>query len=367
MDRQAIYDRIKAAETAQISKHPDAATVDTIVTEKAAIQYQKAVRNIFGTDHGTGQLIMPTNPAQIVAKVQEKAGTVSTLKKYARSVRYAALMALSKLLNKADAAQCTGNWHEVERIVSSDIFHAYTVLSQMLPADYRIGWKPKRKRHGKKSSISKLPEDWREQMAKQVHGQFRIPSMVALLTGCRPAEVEKGVLIERIDGALYATIKSAKHTVKAGQEQRRFRIADHPVTKMLMDFMDESNETRHKKLVEVIHGNSLTTHLRAAARKLWPERKESITTYSTRHAISADCKKAIYDGADPDLASKVLGHIVDKTSSYYGALLQSGGISVAPTDVTVPQEVRHKVRERNKQRAIKQGMIKNAKLDTQKS
>lgn len=83
--------------------------------------------------------------------------------------------------------------------------------------------------------------------------------------------------------------------------------------------MNESVETRNEMIVKVTHGNSVTTHLREAGKKLWTGRKESISAYSARHAIASDCKKAIADGADPDLASQVLGHIVDKTASYYGS------------------------------------------------
>lgn len=368
MERKEIYTRIDAAKAAMRPTHPDAATVNTVIEKKTIIQYENTVRNLFGCNPEIGKLIRPKDPQRVIAVLHEKAKTVSTLRKYARSVRHAALKALNALLKKIDTAQRAGQWDEVERIVSSEMFHAYTVLTQMMPADYQVGWEPERKRHGKKSSISQLPDDWREQMAAKVEGQFRIPSIVALLTGCRPAEVERGVLIERIDGALYITIKSAKVTKKAGQEQRRFRIADHPLTNILMDFMDISDETRNRLPVAVNHGNSLTTHLRAKAKALWPARKESITTYSARHALAADCKKAIHDGADPDLVSQVLGHVVDKTASYYGSISQGGGISVAPTDVVVPKEIRHKAKERNKRRAIQRGLIiENALLGNTKS
>lgn len=135
-----------------------------------------------------------------------------------------------------------------------------------------------------------------------------------------------------------------------------------------MDFMDISDETRNRLPVAVNHGNSLTTHLRSKAKALWPARKESITTYSARHALAADCKKAIHDGADPDLVSQVLGHVVDKTASYYGSISQSGGISVAPTDVVVPKGIRHKAKERNKRRAIQRGLIiENGQLGSTKN
>lgn len=195
-------------------------------------------------------------------------------------------------------------------------------------------------------------------MADKVYGQFRIPAIVALLTGCRPAELEKGVLIERVGDHLYATIQGAKVTKKAGQKQRRFRIADHPVTNLLIDIMTKSDETRDAMTVKVECGNSVTTHMRSVGKKLWPGRKETITVYTAQHAMAADCKAVIHEGADPDLVSQVLGHVVDKTASYYGARFQSGGISVAPSKVVVPSEIKQKVRERNHNRAIDRGLLK---------
>lgn len=357
MERQAIYDRIKAAKAALIPTHADGATVNTATSADAASQYEKTVRNLFGTDPAKGKLIAPRDPASVIAAVQT-AGTVATLRKRARSVRYAALKALSALLKLADRAQRAGNWHEVERIVSLNSFYVFTILAQMMPTDYRQGWEPKRRRHGKKGSLLKLPKDWREQMADKVYGQFRIPAIVALLTGCRPAELEKGVLIERVGESLFVTIQGAKVTEKAGQEQRRFRVADHPVTKILMDIMTESETTQHSMPVKVDHGNSVTTHLRSVGKKLWPGRKETITVYTARHAMAADCKAAIHDGADPDLVSQVLGHVVDKTASYYGARFQSGGISVVPSEVVVPNAIKQKVCARNLQRAIERGLLK---------
>ncbi len=367
MERKEIYRRIDAAKAAIKPKHPDAATDKTVVTDKAATQYLNTVRSIFGVDASTGNISISKNSQLIVKDVQDKAKTLSTLRKYARSIRYYALKRLSVLLRKVEDAQRDGNWSEVEKLVSLDIFESYTVLTQMLPSDYRVGWEAERKRRSQKTSITNLPKNWQELLANQVQGQFRIPAIVVLLTGCRPAEVEKGVLIERIDGALYATIKSAKHTDKAGQEQRRFRLADHPVTNILMNAMELSKLTRHMMLVKVSHGNSVTTHLREAAKKLWPRRKESITAYSARHAMAADCKKAVQNGADEDLVSKVLGHVVDKTASYYGTASQSGINSVSPTEVVVPKKIKHKVKLRNNERSKKRGLQKkNIKVASKK-
>jgi len=79
--------------------------------------------------------------------------------------------------------------------------------------------------------------------------------------------------------------------------------------------MDESDATRDVMLVKVEHGNSVTTYMRKIGKKLWPRKKQSITVYTARHAMAADCKAGIHEGIYPDLVSQVLGHVVDKTSS----------------------------------------------------
>ena len=359
MERQEIYDRIKAAKEAMIPSNGDGATKDTVVTEDAQKQYMKEAKRLFGTDPITGKLIAPRAPGPVIAVVHT-AKTLATLRKRARSVRHFTMAILRAALTLADTAQRAGDWGSVERIVTHPEFCSCVTLCKMMPVDYADeGWVAENPRSSKKKSLTGLPPDWRELVAEAADGQFRNAVLVTLLTGCRPAELEKGVLIERIKGGLYATIQGAKVKKNAGQKQRRFRIADHPITNMLMHVMDESDETRNVMLVKVEYGNSVTTNMRKIGKKLWPRKKQSITVYTARYAMAADCKAAIHDGADPDLVSQVLGHVVDKTASYYGARFQSSGISMAPSEVFVPKAIKQKVRARNHQRAVERGLLKN--------
>jgi integrase len=365
MERQALYALINIAKRALQPSHPDGATKDTVVTADAHKQYMKEAKRLFGFNPKTKNLIATEAPELVIAAVRT-AKTLATLRKRARSVRYIAMTILKAGLKEVDTAQRSGDWNKVEQLITHPQFCACVTLAQMMPADYAEGWTAEKPRSSKKKSLTGLPPDWRELVAEAADGQFRNAVLVVLLTGCRPAELEKGVLIERIKGSLYATIQGAKVKHNAGQKQRKFRIADHPITNMLMRVMDESDETRDKLLVEVKHGNSVTTNMRKTGKKLWPKKKQSITAYTARHAMAADCKVAIYDGADPDIVSQVLGHIVDKTASYYGARFQSGGISVAPTELVVPKAIKQKVRARNHHRAVERGLQKaNLKLSSQ--
>lgn len=359
MDKQAIFDRIRQARAAMQPKHPDAATLDTVVTEETAEQYDAVAKRIFGRNPKTGRIIPPHTPDPVIAKIR-RARKKSTLRKYARAVRHTALKNLGTLLKGADQAQRAGNWDEVERIVTHPVFQTYVVLADMMPSDYMQGWTPKGKRKGKKGSLLRLPVDWREMMANESHGQFRIPMLVAFMTGCRPVELEKGILIEQKNGSLHVTIQGAKVTKKSGQEYRRFRLADYPLTDELIAIMNLSEDPL-RMIVKVDCGNSVTTHMRAIGKKLWPKRQETITVYTARHGMAAECKAAIDQGADPDIVSQVLGHIVDETASYYGNRFQAGGHSVLPCEIDVPKPIRHKQRERLAERK------RNGKLPSQKS
>lgn len=347
MDRHEIYQLIEAARTALKPTHIYAKSIEVKVTPDAHEQYMKIAKRILGTNISNNNLIIPIHAASVIETVRS-ARTKSTLRKYARAVRYATSKLLESLLKLIDKSQRAGDWLEVEKLVSSPMMTSLTKLAQMMPAEYGANWEAERRRKGKKSSLLRLPEDWREMMAKKSTGQYRIPMIVALLSGCRPAELEKGVFLEKVGDAVYANIRGAKVTDYAGQEYRKFRLADHPLILELIGIMESNGQS--KMLVKVDKGNSVTTHMREVGRKIWPRRKESITVYTARHAMAADCKAAIAKGADPDLVSQVLGHIVDKTATYYGNRFQSGGTSVVPSEIKVPKDIRHKQRPRSESR-----------------
>ena len=117
----------------------------------------------------------------------------------------------------------------------------------------------------------------------------------------------------------------------AGQPTREFRLADYHVTNKLADFI--SRTCSNHAFIQVEKGDSVTKHMRSVSQKLWPKSKEKITCYTARHGIASDCKSAVAYGADPDLISQILGHVVDKTASFYGNRFQSKGISVVPSNV----------------------------------
>ncbi len=324
-------------------------------SEKSVKDYKKIAKRVFGGyPYKTDEPATPRN-ATVVINTVKQAHKESTLRKMARSVRYVAMQKLRNRVVSANQAERAGSSSEVARIVSHPTFQSLLTLSKMLPADYKQDWTPQALRKSKKISLHKLPKDWREKMAEAApDGLFRLPMLVCLMTGARPAEMEKGVILKREGTKLAAHISGVKVTEHAGQHYRILRIADHPIKELIMKHMDEQQDKNHL-MVRVENGNSLTTFMRALGKKLWPRHKEDITAYSARHAMAADCKKASAAGADSDLTSMVLGHRVDKTRTYYGSIFQSGGISVAPFRVHVPNAIKHTSKARFRQPPSQRG------------
>lgn len=347
MKREDIYQLLAEAKSALATTHPDAKSIKDKVDEKTNTQYEKCVRRIFGVTPLSGNLKLPSDAKSIITKVRESKKK-STLRMYARSVRHISMQILQSKLKDADIAQRQGNWVEVERIVSLPSFKALTKLSPMLPAEYSENWEAESGRKGKKSSLLRLPKDWREQMCVRSKGQFRVPMILCMLTGARPVEFEYGIQLRLTGDSLIVGILGAKVTENAGQKFRVFKLAKHSLTLELIKYL--KFDDKDKALVKVKNGNSITTHMREVGNKIWPRRKESITCYTARHAMAAECKQAVYEGANTDLVSQVLGHVVDKTATYYGNRFQTGGVSVVPSDVNVPRQVRRKTQQRSKER-----------------
>lgn len=351
MQRQDINNVIREARKIAPKRKVDPITGATTanVTPSTDADYKKYAHPIFGLDH-TGKLILPDCPDEIIARVKT-AITASTLKKRATAVRYIAMNQLGKILDDLDVLATLGKWDMVERTVTHAKFKAVMNLAAMYPAEYKESWKPVRPRKGKKNSANGLQEEWLEQLIPTFSGQFKIPATILALTGSRPAELVKGVLLRRNGDQLFAEISGAKVTAHAGQETRVLQI-NHYMKSILLEYMDHQEDTS-QALVKVINGNSLTTHIRAKARRLFQDHEQSITSYTLRHTMASNLKRLVVDGqADPDSVSMLLGHRVDKTATFYGHYSKSSNGGMAPTPVSVTNAIKRKLGKKNEARKI---------------
>ncbi|CAN5243757.1 hypothetical protein BH10PSE16_BH10PSE16_42610 [soil metagenome] len=201
-----------------------------------------------------------------------------------------------------------------------------------------------RPRRSKRKTGPGLPDNWRELLAARLPN-WRQAYLVAAVTGCRPAELAKGVGLAIEDGQLVATIEGAKVGEHAGQPLRSMNWT-LPGTSPLVQQLAEAVQASQGVLT-VSLGNRNTNPARAfsdaireAAARAWPGRKHSITAYSLRHAAASDLKGSGLDAAD---VSAALGHATLATKSTYGHTKGRKGVSVAPEQVQGSRPVRGQV------------------------
>lgn len=193
-----------------------------------------------------------------------------------------------------------------------------------------------------KRRLGGVPIDWREQLSRRLP-RWRIPFLVAAVTGCRPAELVKGVVMEVHGDDLKARITGAKVGLVSGQEWRQLSwnliASTSPLIRQLAAHVRQNGG---KCLVDLGTENinparAFSDGIRAAAKRAWPKRKSTITAYSLRHAAASDMKSSALSS---DEISASLGHVAIATKSSYGQAARGLRSSVAPQKVTAARIVR---------------------------
>ncbi|OIQ97577.1 hypothetical protein GALL_204610 [mine drainage metagenome] len=216
----------------------------------------------------------------------------------------------------------------------------YVKLLEDMPTACPILKSEQKKRTSKRHHMKKLPSDWRQKILNEAIETWSLPIHVLAITGCRPEELKKGIHLEVKNNQLVCRIESSKvkdgkisvrkkipssdevlkRTVNyhAGQKWREiyFDLGKYPMVDAL------AATIRTSASIEIKNASSMTSTIRAIAKKLWPERKKSITAYCFRHALGSDMKSS---GMVLDDISIALGHAVSATRSYYGQAKMSKG------------------------------------------
>jgi hypothetical protein len=193
---------------------------------------------------------------------------------------------------------------------------------------------PTKRRATKRATMPK-GDNWQARVFDAATPAQRPAVAVLWATGCRPAELEKGVDVMRSPaGALVVRIPGAKVSDKAG--------AGQPVRVLVID---ESTEAG-KALSGLLGKDQKRTIQRRAERlnKDFATIRGKIggtaSPYSMRHQIAANLKaEAGPDGADK--VAETLGHRTTRSQSRYGSVrqAQAGGSGVVKAAAT------HKIKE----------------------
>ncbi|WP_394234478.1 hypothetical protein [Pseudomonas anguilliseptica] len=236
------------------------------------------------------------------------------------------------------AHRLLGVLSEIDRELDRDkrrvLRQTMALYSQQLEApqpNYHPASQIHRKRQSKRASLCGLPADWRVLLLARLKPTDRLPAAVLILTGCRPAELRKGVRVRRVGASLEFTIQGAKVSdlTGAGQPERILLINAKAI------LGEEINELLLKKISleggeMVIQDNGQN---RAFEKRLSRAAKRAglsgISAYSLRHQFSADLKGE----AEPDQVSLALGQVSRRSRKRYGHAKQrrsgAGGLLVS--------------------------------------
>lgn len=267
---------------------------------------------------------------------KDHANTANSFYKYTAAWKYYWGEELRKLLMQANHQLQTDRiaWNET----ITTIMAVMAVLEPYLTGSFnQHTWKQRKediekaglivKSHSKRKTIKRLPDNWRHDvfnLALLKNSKYISVIATLSLTGCRPAEIAKGVLFElKNDGAISVTVKGAKrHGDKYGAEWRSFDLQD-----------DGSDAFQHiKKLcMENDAGNIINSSLvlcpaakiSEAVRTVVKNTKlKKISAYIFRHQMAADVKALGFDAAD---TARILGHCTDRSQTFYSAACRNGG------------------------------------------
>ena len=314
--------------------------------EKTLAEYHAIVKCLAARARSLG----PLTPESLIA-MASKTKSPATWRRRRAALR-AAVMQGMEALGSAIASGQFGNDHPAiprlpfcDPIVGTSTVRATSAfwlgVFQTLPEGCPIPPDERSRRHSKRKDLTGLPKDWREHLVGRLPN-YRLATLVAAVTGCRPAELKTGVRLRKCGGVLEVLIVGAKVTKHSGQEWRLLTWSlTHPA-RLVNLLAAEIDEGKPWSIASINSPSNFSTAVREAAKRVWPDRETTVTPYCFRHAAAADMKKSKMSSDD---ISGALGHAVDATKGYYGIAGQgrsAGG--VAPTKVTTARKIKHTAR-----------------------
>lgn len=329
--RQAIKQRTDDEQKHLEKRH---GSVFSAPSPSTIAQYRKDTKAIFSDKD-------PWAKAGATKKVKTWLKRKSAMLYVAKAETIAKLKAQDQLQRIGGAEPGNENWDAWCKLVKDIEFYSNILITQ--PKEFRLKEVVKK---SSKKRLAGLPEDWRMKLLDKMTASWREQYLVQAVTGCRPAEIGKGIFLQVKDGILNVHVKGAKLGPHAGQKARAmaWNVADaSPLVAALIKLIPVGvvgTVIDYSKIKSKNPASAYSTAVRDAAKRAFPKRYGTITPYSLRHAAASDLKDS---GLSSDEQSKALGHQVSETKSVYGSKVygKRGG-SVAPQSAKATTAVRTK-------------------------
>ncbi|CDQ11958.1 conserved protein of unknown function [Acidithiobacillus ferrivorans] len=262
----------------------------------------------------------------------EAAGTTKAFYAYRAAVVHAAKAELRESLTARDRASREKN-DDARRDAEKRISVALAMLDRYPPGgrdkadnfqrtSLYTGAHQSERSNGKRETLAERAPDWRERVFQNVRERDKDAVSVAALTGARPAEIAKGVQVDKIaGGGLRFTIHGAKldDATGRGQKSRTIEVTRADAAK--------SAEGRHllaagpaAREVPLDGTPSAFAHrVQRAGERAGVER---VSPYDYRHSFA---DRARSDGAGRDELAAAMGHRSETSQAAYGGRAGTGG------------------------------------------
>jgi hypothetical protein len=210
---------------------------------------------------------------------------------------------------------------DCEKLAEQKADYSRTRYRNNLDAAHEVPFAPKL-RKGKRQHLGRLNRaytDWQERIYTTIAKQHRPLVATLAVTGCRPDEFSKGVLLRIAEGLLVATIKGSKTNSGYGQKVRTMFFEPSTfMEKTLFSIVKQAGgevELRPAASQRAVR----EAFRRAVTKNLGKTWADKVSQYSFRQQLAADLKNA---RLDKELIALALGHCSDMTQGHYGLARQ---------------------------------------------
>ena len=168
----------------------------------------------------------------------------------------------------------------------------------------------------KKYSLTKLAGNWRESIFSSIHSvHLKRAVSVSSACGCRPSELERGILVKLRDGVLSIGIQGSKVDEEAKRGQLLRQLDIDQTTPWGCFLLEQVASQPNAATIIKYDAGGVSQRLREKSRELWPRRKSLVSAYSYRHFIGKSLKES---GEPKDKIAATLGHASDFSQHAYG-------------------------------------------------
>ncbi|WP_321154166.1 site-specific integrase [Serratia nevei] len=281
--------------------------INTEVKKETAEQY----RELFASK------IKKDPDADLVSHLLD-CGTKNSFDKTRSAFRFCIAEEIKKLLREADKLRKEKNFTEMKE-KTLEAFKQYTLFEKEFLSESRLIWGDisykkksslsKKKTMNSVSSIKAVFDDLKNK--QELFDRYGMMLSISSITGCRPAELMKGITIEREDKLIHICISGAKIADDRGQEKRKLTFNADDFTEneqmkyILNRFSDNEKIFKYQSSKKEYDGLRQYLYLN----------HKGFSLYTLRHRVASQLKKS---GYDENVIAGFMGHRTTKSQSSYG-------------------------------------------------